>query len=162
MNRREITKAIPLTAIGSMLFNAQNAHGHHCRNLGPQEFDKFKDLVWEQFVDAVEEAGGTISFASQNACRNHYEGRAWHASFKGKFQSETKKLCSPDDIAHFEQNYFICARMAGKRAAMKATNHDVKLNDFKNAIESVHELVVKANKRAKKKGEGIKFFQYLC
>ena len=122
-------------------------------------FDEFKEIVWSELEDAVNDVSGIILDA--NACRDHYEQKCsgeWYAALRRNYQNSLSNglnVCDPDDIAHFESNYYLCARIAGKRAAKKAPDGKISLREFDEALDYVHSLMARAS-------NSITITQYLC
>ena len=122
-------------------------------------FEEFKDIVWSEFKDAAGDAGGTV--LDEPACRACYETYMdgdWHRMFDRNYCTSVGDgfdIRDPDHIAHFESNYFLCARMAGKRAARKAPGGQIAVEHFKDAIKWVYTVAVRAK-------QTISIQQHLC
>ena len=121
-------------------------------------FDEFKELVWQECVDAARDVGGT--FKNENKCRAAYERREngdWHKSLKRYYRRDIKdgkSVFDPDLIHYFQSNYFTCARIAGKRAAMKSEGGRITVSDFEEAMTYAKVVMVRAS--------GGRFQGHLC
>jgi len=112
-------------------------------------FEEFKELVWLECVDAARDAGGT--FNNEGKCRRAYERRErgdWHKSLKRNYRRDVddgKSVFDPDLIHHFQSKYFTCARIAGKRAAMKAAGGRIAVGDFEEAMTYAKVVMIRAS-----------------
>lgn len=110
--------------------------------------EQFKELVFKEFEDAAADEGGNI--IDKDECKAVYINKAdgtWYQIMKANYARDLaagKDPANVDSIAHFESQYYLCARIAGKRAAKKAAGGHITARDFDKALNYVHRMMQRA------------------
>ena len=110
-------------------------------------FEAFQDLVWERFKTVAHTHGATTFEQSDLVYQEIYknmpttggnDGLTWIEVFDLNYHESIKKYdpCStnPDDQAHYQDRYYVCAEVAARISAREAAGEPVSIRDFMRAL----------------------------
>lgn len=122
---------------------------------------EFKDLLWDSVLEGAYDFHKDAEFESESACREEYENYregSWYRVMKRNLRKGLDEVGDPTDFNHddfrfFYKNFYVCSRRAGVKAARNAAHNNrpkIILQDFTDAMDEVHTLMLALAKKSEK------------